>query len=377
MDLCWNNSETVESIKEAKAVFAHAIWEAKTICSAAIRDAETICSVAIREAKTQGSSQAESLHRQHAKVIKCLEEQVIQEEGKSQIDFLSTCWAALNASPGELRGALVASYHILMGQAPMSHPFSLSQGASSAKQPSASTAPPVPAPEHSPRSKRWLPSPDPVDGMPLGRTTSKATMEGSPSSKWQEVWPWYKALKQSCSEAFSQDTSLVRAARKEYLEKHSPNFTMDGMCDLSEVFRHIAEGAKLLGTAIYEIQEVWKGPDELWQANYALRALTKGLKFLWAVPPSESQKVMGLVGIHDPDALLHFSGLTHCPWCGKEGQNEGTVVNHLKTVHHRLSLVCNKCYDYPSNSSDTLCCHGWQNCLPSREGDPDKSALSE
>ena len=35
---------------------------------------------------------------------------------------------------------------------------------------------------------------------------------------------------------------------------------------------------------------------------------------------------MGLVGIHDPDALCHFNGLTHCPWCGKEGQNEGTVV---------------------------------------------------
>ena len=47
--------------------------------------------------------------------MKHLEEQVIQEEGKSQVDFLSSCQAALNASPAELRGALVASYHILMG----------------------------------------------------------------------------------------------------------------------------------------------------------------------------------------------------------------------------------------------------------------------
>ena len=65
--------------------------------------------------------------------IKCLEEQVIQEEGKSQIDLLSACQAALNASRGELRGALVVSYHILMEQALTSHPFSLSQGASPAK----------------------------------------------------------------------------------------------------------------------------------------------------------------------------------------------------------------------------------------------------
>ena len=101
MDLCWNDSETVESIKEDKAICAHAVQEAKAVCSVAIKEAETICSVAIREAETQGASQAESLHRQHAEVIKCLEEQVIQEEGKSQIDFLPTCQAAPNTSPGE------------------------------------------------------------------------------------------------------------------------------------------------------------------------------------------------------------------------------------------------------------------------------------
>ena len=111
-------------------------------------------------------------------------------------------------------------------------------------------------------------------------------------------------------------------------------------------------------------------------ANYALRSLPKGLKFLRAVPPSESPKVMGLVGIHDPDALHHFNGMTHCPWYEKEGQNEGIIINHLQTVHYRLSLVCDKCYNYPSTSSDTLYHHGWQNCQPSGEGGPDKSALS-
>ena len=167
MDLHWNGSKTVESIKEAKA-----------ICTCAIQEAETICSVAIREADTQGASQAEPLHKWHAKVIKHLEEQVIQEEGKSQIDFLSTCQTAINTSPVKLRGALVASYDILMGQAPTSHPFSLSQGASLLSNPSASAAPPAPVPEHYPRPKMWLPSPDLVNGMPLGGTTSKATAEG-------------------------------------------------------------------------------------------------------------------------------------------------------------------------------------------------------
>ena len=84
------------------------------------------------------------------------------------------------------------------------------------------------------------------------------------------------------------------------------------------------------------------GLDELRQANYALRSLPKGMKFLHVVAPSESPKVMGLVGIHDPDTLHHFNSVTHYPCCGKEGQNKGTVVNHLQTVHYRLGLVCNK-----------------------------------
>ena len=112
------------------------------------------------------------------------------------------------------------------------------------------------------------------------------------------------------------------------------------------------------------------GLDELRQANYALRSLPKGLKFLHVVPLSKSPKVMGLVGIHDLDSLHCFNSLTHCPWCGKEGQNEGTVVNHLQMVHYRLGLVCNKCNNCPSTSSDTLSCHGKQNCQQPGEENP-------
>ena len=184
-------------------------------------------------------------------------------------------------------------------------------------------------------------------------------------------------LKQSCSEAFSQDTDLVKEARKEYFLKHSYNFTMEGTCNLSEVFKQMAKSAELIGTSTHEIQAVWMGPDELRQASYALRSLPKGPKFLHVVPLSESPKVMGLVGIHDPDALCHFNSLTHCTWCGKEGQNEGTVATHLQTVHYRLGLVCDKCNDCPSTSLDTLCHHSQQNCQQPGEKIPDELVSSE
>ena len=156
--------ETVESIKEASAICTHSTLDAEALCSATVKEAKancahtlweakTLCSAAIRDVETQQDSQADSLQWRHAKTIQHLEEQVIHEEGKSQIDFLSACQAALQASPVELRGILVASYHILKGQAPMSYPFTLSQGASPIEQLSAPVAPSSPVPEHSPRPK--------------------------------------------------------------------------------------------------------------------------------------------------------------------------------------------------------------------------------
>ena len=156
MELCWNEAETAESIKEARAICSHVTLDAEALCFAIIKEAKvtyiqtineakathactiweakTKCSAAIRDAKTWGASQAKSLHRQHVKTIWDQEEQVIQEEGRSQTDLFTTCQAALHTSQGELKGMLVASYHILLGQAPTSHPFTLSQGASPAEQ---------------------------------------------------------------------------------------------------------------------------------------------------------------------------------------------------------------------------------------------------
>ena len=164
MELHRNNSKTTESIKEARAICACATQDAEALCSTTVKEAkatcactiweaEALCSTAIRDLEIWRASQADSLQWRHAKTIQHLEEQVIQEEGKSQIDFLSACQATIQANPVELRGVLVASYHFLMGQAPTSHPFTLSQGASPTEQLSAPVAPSSPAPEDSPRPK--------------------------------------------------------------------------------------------------------------------------------------------------------------------------------------------------------------------------------
>ena len=108
--ICHNESQAVESIKEAKAVCSWVTldaqttcsWltlEAKTNCSQAILEARTTClmevkkakitrghiiqeaaatcSKAISELKAQRASQAESFQREHGNIMQDMEEQVI------------------------------------------------------------------------------------------------------------------------------------------------------------------------------------------------------------------------------------------------------------------------------------------------------------
>ena len=101
------------------------------------------------------------------------------------------------------------------------------------------------------------------------------------------------------------------------------------------MFKYLAIRAGLLGTSIYETQSPWTGPEELKQANYVLWSLPKGLKFLQAVPPSESPKVIGLMGIHDPDALCQFQQCDLLPlvqeW-GSKWRDSGQTTYGLHTT---------------------------------------------
>ena len=52
-----------------------------------------------------------------------------------------------------------------------------------------------------------------------------------------------------------------------------------------------------------------------------------------------------------------------CLWCEEEGQNEGTVINHLQTNDYHLGHICGWCLEYFTNSADTMCCYS-QLCKP-------------
>ena len=191
--------------------------------------------------------------------------------------------------------------------------------------------------------------------MSIDENSPRGLQEDLPHSKREKTSNWFSSLKPSRVDTFSRDSGPVKEAREHYFATHPWDWAHNNMDDFSDIFRELIQGAGLLGETIHKIQVSWNGPVELKHTNYFLRSLPKGLKFLMMVSAKESPKIMGLKGIHNPDALWHFTGYTYCPWCSKYGQNEGIVVNHLRTIHYKLGLICDQCFRCPMVTSDTLC----------------------
>ena len=70
-----------------------------------------------------------------------------------------------------------------------------------------------------------------------------------------------------------------------------------------EVFKELVEMAGLLGTEVYPVHDQWVGRKECCSADHAVRGSAKDLYIFRTVAPLESSKIMGLWGIHSPEAL--------------------------------------------------------------------------
>ena len=190
------------------------------------------------------------------------------------------------------------------------------------------------APRPSSGTKWWHPLPGQVESLPLSGDKAMGTSKELPHLRQKDKMPFKKSLKGNQWEAFAKDSDLVQKARENYFKTNCPQFKWETLHDLSGVFWDMISHVSLLDSQIYEIQEAWTRQDDWQYANNALNTSPKGLQFFCPISPLELPKVIGLTGIHNPDALCPFAGVIFCPWCRKEGQNEGTIVNHLQTMHY-------------------------------------------
>ena len=128
-----------------------------------------------------------------------------------------------------------------------------------------------------------------------------------------------------------------------------------------------------MDSEIHEVQEEWAGQKDLWATHHVAEGSPKDICLFWEVYPTDLPKIMGLQGIHSPKALCRQAGLTFCVQYGKEGQNKGTVANHLQMSHYHLGLICSWCLKYFTTSSDTMHCYSqlWKPALAGVNNDDD------
>ena len=169
------------AVLEAKCNYRVAVKEAKTITDNLFQESEVAYSKAISKAVALRSSQSMALHREHMRLMQELEEQALGEESKSHHNFLSTCQVALYHTLQPLRENLATSYHVLLGQSPLSSPSVPSTKTLLVEEQPPAAAPPTPMSKQSPRLKRQLLSPEPHGSTSIAGTTPKA-MQGGPSS---------------------------------------------------------------------------------------------------------------------------------------------------------------------------------------------------
>ena len=348
------------AVMKAKHNYRVAIQDARATRCQELTEVEAEYSETLRENAAAESLQCAILCREHAEHMRELEERALEVENKSCQDFLFVHLTVLCQALPSLKENLHSTFNLLLGQSSF-------QPILFTKVPMAEGQPPVTiSPKSEPKQSPWLkrrhPSTDAQGDTSIDEDLPAASLEGLSRSKRERNADWFSSLKPSQADAFCWDSELMKEARTCYFATHLWDWMHDNMADLSNVFRELAQGTGLLGKSIHEIQVSWTGLPHLRHANFVLQSLPKGLKFLRAVSAKESPKVMGLEGIHDPNALWHLARYTYCPWCRKDGQIEGTIVNHLRTIHYKLGLVCNQCYCCPTVTSDTLCQHGCHTC---------------
>ena len=308
---------------KAKYDYRVAVQEARAVRCNELKEAEATYSEALCENVASKSLHCATLCREHAEYMGELEERALQVENRSWQDFLSAHLAVLHHAPPSLKEDLHSSYNILLGNSSSSL-----QSIPSARVPQTQGQPPVTTspksePIWSPQSKRHHSSTDAQGDTSINESSPMTLQEGLSNSKRGKTTSWSSSLKPSHADAFSQDSGPIKEAREHYFTTHPWDWARSNTDNLSDIFRELAQGAGLLGKFIHEIQVSWNGPEELKHANYILRSLTKGLKFLRVVSAKESPKIMDLKGIHDSDALQHFARYTYCPWYGKTDRMRG------------------------------------------------------
>ena len=250
----------------------------------------------------------------------------------------------------------------------MSHPFNLSQGASSTEQVSAPVAPSPPAHGHSPRPKWQHPSPDLVDILPPSGTTSKATPEGPPSSKWQEIPPLHKVLTWATKKHSAWTPVWWGKWGRSTLKDISPTLLQRTPMIYQMSFGTWPRLLSYLAQPYMRLRRYGLGQTSCGKLTMHWGPCQRAWDSLEQYPHQSPQRLWAwwayMIWMHCATSM----GWPTALGVGRRAKMRAQLSTTSGQYIIGFSLVCDKCFSYPSTSSDTLCHYGWQNCQPSGEG---------
>ena len=293
-------------ISDAKSAYVTAMRKVEAAHSASTSKAEVIYTTGIRKEEAANVVQASKLQWQHQEAMQNQKEEALEVEKHSCQSFLQACGVALQACPNEALGKLMYPLHLLTGS--LSLP-----GLLRATSPlTIRSIDPIPSPCHPSRSATAVCSPRAKQHCSPEHKAELVHPGEPPLQWWREEDPLVGHLGDSHHEAFCKDVDLVQHIRQTYFRTHLPSFYKEATYKLTNIFREMAEMADLLGSKVHLVQDKWKGRKELHSANYEVRGSAKDLHYFRIVSPLNSPKIMGLWGIHSPEALKHQAGLSFC-----------------------------------------------------------------
>ena len=177
-----------------------------------------------------------------------------------------------------------------------------------------------------------------------------------PHQRQKNRRPLAKILKESHQEAFSKDSKIIKAAGEPII--HHQRYVCPGGVLPSDI-SFLGDGHLHWPSWLWCPWSPGKvdWPEGSSGCPLGDKKLPERHPFLPVSAPNWIIQNHGSKRASFPEALKWWAGLSFCPWCGKEGQYEGTVVNHLCTVHYCLGLMCALCWDFFATSADTIRWH--------------------
>ena len=204
---------------KGKYEYRVAVQRARATRCSKLQESEAAYSEALSENVAAKSLQCKTLCSEHARHMHELERWALDAENKNSQDFLLAHQAIIHHAPQSLKENLHSSYHILLGQSSSCQCIPSARAPQAEGQPPATTSP-KPEPRRSPPPKRQHSSTDAQGDMSIDEDFPMASQGGPSSSKTGKMVDWFSSLSPSCTDAFSQDSSLMKEARDGYFTTH-------------------------------------------------------------------------------------------------------------------------------------------------------------